>query len=123
MKKQMPNNNILQFEMENLSKAIANRSFHKTYKVINTNNNIFLENILNSTSLINKVYSSDTNIIMVEVDESQYEYLKNNLKKYGIIIESNILRYKKNKYIRFCVKKNNDLQQLKYVLEQIEEEL
>jgi len=117
IKKQEPLWKISQFDSHYLQSALKDKNFIKTSNKINSTNKIYLTTLLKSSSLINKIYPSDANFIMVKLHKINAEQFQEKLLPYKIMIrDCSNFKFLDNSFVRIAVKGREALKILERAL-------
>lgn len=108
------------FDSHYLQEALKDFSFKKISKSINIKNRIVLENILKNSPLVEAVYESKANYILVKLKNISASQLQEKLKKYKIMIrDCSNFDFLDSSYVRIAVKSNEANVKLKEALESL----
>lgn len=115
---------ISQFDSHYITHAIADKTFKKKSDQENLLAKKYLEDILESSPFVKKVYPSDANFVLVELDWLPAKKLQKLLRPYKIIIrDCSDFDFLDESYARFAVKKLSHLEVLAKALVEIEIEI
>ncbi|KAB7886665.1 pyridoxal phosphate-dependent aminotransferase [Poseidonibacter ostreae] len=108
------------FDSNYLQAALDDINFKRISKAINIKNRIELENVLENTSLVESIYQSKANYILVKLKNINAKELQEKLKRYKIMIrDCSNFDYLDEYYIRVAVKSRTSIQIFKKALEEI----
>ncbi len=108
------------FDSMYLQEVLKDKKFIKVAKAINVKNKIYLEKILQGSSLVEYVFHSSTNFILVKLKNYTAKKLQEDLKKYKIMIKDcSNFDFLDESFIQISVKSQSDLTALKEALDVI----
>ena len=111
---------LSQFDSNYLSSALDDINFKRISKAINIKNKIELEKVLKNSSLVESIYQSSANYMLVKLNSIDAKKLQEKLKPYKIMIrDCSNFDYLDNSYVRIAVKSSSSIQILKKALEEI----
>lgn len=110
------------FDIIYTQKILEDKNFGKVSRAIYAKNMILLKNILNQSSLIHRVYESDTNFFLLSLHTIKAENLKSSLEKFGIKILAISLNNLEGEYVRITAKSESNIHTLQKALALIEGE-
>jgi threonine-phosphate decarboxylase len=108
---------ISQFDSEYLQSALADKTFPKISKEINGKNKKYLISLLKKSSLIEKIYPSDANFIMIKLRGLTATEFQNKLIEHKIMIRNcSNFKFLDDSFVRIAVKDTNKLKALEDIL-------
>ena len=108
---------ISQFDSHYLQSALQDKSFSQRSKDINNINKNYLINILKNSTLIETLYPSDVNFIMIKLYKINAKEFQEKLIKHKIMIrDCSNFKFLTHNYVRIDVKKIENLQELEKIL-------
>lgn len=102
-----------------INKLLDDNIFNKTANAINIKNYYLLEQVLKNSSIVEKIYPSDVNFILVQLN-IEFSILQKHLKKYKILIKDcSHIDFLDKYHIRISVKTDSDILALKQALKSL----
>ena len=120
LKQNEPMWKLSHFDSCYLQEALDDKVFLKTSKAINIKNHLILKKVLEESKIIQKVFLSDANFILIKLKDINAEDLQAYLLKYKILIR-NCSNFDglDNSYVRIAVKSIKYIKKLKEALDNI----
>lgn len=111
---------LSQFDSNYLQAALDDKTFKKISKAINVKNRLVLEKILQGCSLIEDIYQSHANYILIKLKTLTAKQFQEKLKPYRIMVrDCENFDYLDNTFVRVAVKSSNANETLKKALSEI----
>ncbi len=114
-----PSNKISIYNVKYLEESLKDEKFKNISNSINIKNRIELENSFFATGIVDIIYQSNTNSLLIKLkDDIDINRLKENFLKNNIKVEScEIYDFLDEKYLNIYIKSKDDIQELKKVLD------
>ena len=120
LKQNEPMWKLSHFDSSYLQEALNDKIFLNTSKAINIKNHLLLKKVLEESKIINKIFFSDTNFILVQLEGIDAVNLQDYLKNYKILIrDCSNFDFLDNSYVRIAVKSEKYIKELKKALDNI----
>ncbi|QKF78748.1 aminotransferase class I/II-fold pyridoxal phosphate-dependent enzyme [Arcobacter defluvii] len=111
---------LSQFDSNYLQAALDDKLFKSISKAINIKNKIELENILKSSNLIDKVFESSANYVLIKLKSLNAKEFQEKLKPFKIMVrDCSNFDFLDDRFIRVAVKSSSANEVLKRALEEI----
>lgn len=111
---------LSQFDSNYLQAALEDKSFKKVAKAINIKNKLELEQILQTSKLIEHIYLSSANYILAKLKDLTAKKFQERLKPYKIMVrDCSNFDFLDDSYVRVAVKSSKANKSLKEALEKI----
>ena len=108
------------FDSSYLQAALNDKNFKRISKAINVKNRLELEKILEKSNLVESIYQSRANFVLVKLKNIKANELQEKLKAYKIMIRNcENFDFLDDTYVRIAVKSSNHISVLKKALEEI----
>jgi len=110
LKKTEPMWKLSHFDSSYLQESLKDKSFKAISKSINAKNTIYLQKILETSSLFSEVFDSNANFILAKLKNINAEQFQDKLKKYKIMIRNcENFDFLDDSYVRIAVKSEKSL--------------
>ena len=111
---------LSQFDSNYLQAALDDKLFKNISKAINIKNKIELENILKNSTLVEEIFESSANYLLVKLANLNAKEFQEKLKPYKIMVrDCSNFDYLDERYVRIAVKSSNANEILSEALKQI----
>lgn len=111
---------LSQFDSNYLQAALDDKLFKNISKAINLKNKIELENILKNSNLIEEIFESSANYLLVKLKNIKAKEFQELLKPYKIMVrDCSNFDYLDDRFVRIAVKSSSANETLKKALEEI----
>jgi len=111
---------LSQFDSNYLQAALDDKVFKNISKAINIKNKIELENILKNSSLVDEIFESSANYVLIKLKSLNAKEFQEKLKPYKIMVRDCCnFDYLDDRYVRVAVKSSNANEALEKALAQI----
>ena len=111
---------LSQFDSNYLQAALDDKLFKNLSKEINIKNKIELENILRNSSLIEEIFESSANYVLVKLKNLSAKEFQEKLKPYKIMVrDCSNFDYLNEKFVRIAVKSSSANEILQRALKEI----
>jgi threonine-phosphate decarboxylase len=105
------------FDSLYLQDALNDIIFQKTSKAINIKNHLLLKQILENSLIVDEIYPSDANFLLVRLKDTTAKDIINHLKKYKIMVrDCSNFDYLDDSYIRVAVKSDKSIKEFEKAL-------
>lgn len=111
---------LSQFDSHYLQAALDDKLFKNISKAINIKNKIELENILKNSTLIEEIFESSANYLLVKLTNLNAKEFQEKLKSYKIMVrDCSNFDYLDERFVRIAVKSSSANETLKKALQDI----
>lgn len=111
---------LSQFDSNYLQSALDDKHFKNISKAINIKNKIELENILKSSDLIEEIFESNANYLLIKLIKINAKEFQEKLKPYKIMVrDCSNFDYLDERFVRIAVKSSSANEVLKKALKEI----
>ena len=111
---------LSQFDSNYLQAALDDKLFKNISKAINIKNKIELENILKSSTLVEEIFESSANYLLVKLANLNAKEFEEKLKPYKIMVrDCSNFDYLDDRFVRIAVKSSSANETLKKALQEI----
>lgn len=111
---------LSQFDSNYLQAALEDKLFKSISKAINIKNKIELENILKNSTLVEEIFESSANYVLVKLKNLSAKEFQELLKPYKIMVrDCSNFDYLNSSYVRIAVKSSNANETLQKALNEI----
>ena len=111
---------LSQFDSNYLQAALDDKLFKNLSKEINLKNKIELENILENSTLIEKIFESSANYLLVKLSNLNAKEFQEKLKPYKIMVrDCSNFDYLDERFVRIAVKSSSANEILQRALKEI----
>ncbi|MEA3315469.1 MAG: aminotransferase class I/II-fold pyridoxal phosphate-dependent enzyme [Campylobacterota bacterium] len=121
LQNKQPQWKLSQYDINYIKYALKDKKFRKKSLLENKKSKKYLEKILAKSDISTKIYKSDANFILVELNNITANELQKRLEPYNIMVrDCSNFDYLDERYVRIAVKSKNDLKQLKTIFRKID---
>ena len=111
---------LSQFDSNYLQAALDDKLFKNISKAINIKNKIELENILKNSTLVEEIFESSANYLLVKLANLNAKEFQEKLKPYKIMVrDCSNFDYLDDRFVRIAVKSSSANETLKKALQEI----
>jgi threonine-phosphate decarboxylase len=111
---------LSQFDSNYLQAALDDKLFKNISKAINIKNKIELENILKNSTLVEEIFESSANYLLIKLKNLSAKEFQELLKPYKIMVrDCSNFDYLNEKFVRIAVKSSSANEILQKALNQI----
>ena len=111
---------LSQFDSNYLQAALDDKLFKNISKAINIKNKIELENILKNSTLVEEIFESSANYLLVKLANLNAKEFQEKLKPYKIMVrDCSDFDYLDDRFVRIAVKSSSANETLKKALQEI----
>lgn len=108
------------FDSNYLQASLDDKNFKRISKAINVKNRVELEKILENSSIVESIYQSSANYVLVKLKNIKAKQLQEKLKPFKIMIRNcENFDFLDDTYVRIAVKSSSNIEVLKKALEKI----
>ena len=111
---------LSQFDSNYLQASLDDKNFKRISKAINVKNRVELERILENSSIVESIYQSSANYVLVKLKNIRAKQLQEKLKPFKIMIRNcENFDFLDDTYVRIAVKSSSNIEVFKKALEKI----
>lgn len=108
------------FDSNYLQASLDDKNFKRISKAINVKNRVELERILENSSIVESIYQSSANYVLVKLKNIKAKQLQEKLKPFKIMIRNcENFDFLDDTYVRIAVKSSSNIEVFKKALEKI----
>ena len=108
------------FDSNYLQASLDDKNFKRISKAINVKNRVELEKILENSSIVESIYQSSANYVLVKLKNIKAKQLQEKLKPFKIMIRNcENFDFLDDTYVRIAVKSSSNIEVFKKALEKI----
>ena len=108
------------FDSNYLQASLDDKNFKRISKAINVKNRVELERILENSSIVESIYQSSANYVLVKLKNIRAKQLQEKLKPFKIMIRNcENFDFLDDTYVRIAVKSSSNIEVFKKALEKI----